>query len=127
MNFRNLVLLLFSVVLFASCGEMSPNQLIGKWEAKSVMEDGLALEIDYPIIQLELSGNGTYTYQGTLNYKEAGKWRIQSKYLFTKDTLKGEGVEKAVLISELAPDSFDMEMKEGGKQRVMKMVRVFSK
>ena len=81
MNFRNLFLLLLSVVFFASCSEMSPNQLIGQWEAKSVTEDGQPLEIDYPVIQLELSENGTYTYQGTLNYQEAGKWRIQSKYL----------------------------------------------
>ncbi len=127
MTFKNLFLLLISGLIITSCSEMSSSDLIGQWEATSVTEDRLPLEVDYPVIQLEILKNGTYKYQGTLNYKEAGKWRIQSKYLFTIDTLKPEGIEKAVAISKLTMNSFEMKMKEGKKQRVMKMVKVSSK
>ena len=120
----NLLALLFVISLLNSCNHsISSDDLLGRWEAISVFEEGKALEIDYPVIRLFVSEDGTYNYTGTLNYKESGHWHIQNEYFITKDTLLPDAFERTVLISNLTQDSFEMKMQEGGKERVLVMIK----
>lgn len=112
------------IIFSASCSEFSSADLHGKWEAVVVIEEGDTLQVDYPSIQLHLNESGTYQYNGTLNYKEAGNWQYKSKHLLTTDTLKLNSPEKAVLISSFQDNSFEMTMEENGKKRMMKMSRI---
>ena len=120
----NLLSLLFISSLLISCeNSIRPSDLLGNWEAISIFEEGQPLEIDYPVIRLLVSEDGTYNYTGTLNYKESGRWHIQNEYFITKDTLLPDALEKTVLISKLTQDSFEMEMKEGEKERILVMIK----
>ena len=119
-------MIFFTVLVYSGCSDLSSSDLIGSWEAVSVTEAGLPLEVDYPLIRLDIMKDGTYKYQGTLNYHEAGQWHIKAHHLYTMDTLKPGAGEKAVLISSLTRDSFELKMSENETERIMKMVRVAS-
>lgn len=126
MKYLKIILIFFTVLVYSGCNDLSRGDLIGSWEAVSVSEAGRPLEVDYPLIRLDIMKDGTYNYQGTLNYREAGKWHIKSHHLYTIDTLKPGATEKAVLISSLTRDSFELKMSENEIERIMKMVRIVS-
>lgn len=115
---------LILIVLFGACTSWNESDLVGTWEATSVTEEGEAVSIDYPTVKLILKADRTYEYKGTLNYREAGKWLAESNFLYTKDTLKPEGAQRAVYISAFEQDSLEMKMVEQEKTRIMKMKRV---
>jgi len=113
----------FLLMLLASCNKVAEVDLAGNWQAIEVTEEGSPLTLE--VEQIKMNFHPTYyEYTSTLKYKEAGTYRIQSNLLFTKDTLKKEGLEKAVEISKIGPDSLFFRMNEKGKERVLKMIRV---
>jgi hypothetical protein len=120
----NSFILLCVVLLFAGCTQWTDSDLVGTWEAISITEEGEPLSVDYPTVLLTLKADNTYEYKGTLNYREAGKWLAESNYLYTKDTLKPDGVQKIVFIADFQQDSIEMQMVEQEKTRFMKMKRV---
>lgn len=112
--------LLFCLVLF-SCENQYENQLLGKWQAYELLEEGKRLEVQPEVINFNFMENGLYTYQGTLTYKEAGNYYLKSDLLYTVDTVNEGSVEKAVRIMSLNPDSLLIKMNDRGKERVMKL------
>lgn len=126
MKKNNFLILLFAILLFAGCTGWTESDLIGTWEATSVTEEDEPLSVDYPTVQLILKADKTYEYKGTLNYREAGKWLAESNFLYTKDTLKPDGAQKAVYISAFQQDSLEMQMIEQEKTRIMKMKRILA-
>ena len=123
-KYSTLTFLIFTTLFLSSCNNsITSSDLLGKWEAISIIEEGVPVEIDYPIIRLFVSDNGTYDYSGTLNYKESGRWHTQDKYFVTKDTLLPDAIEKTMLISNLTENSFEMKSEEGGKERVLMMIK----
>jgi len=111
-------------LLFTACEKEVPKEeLFGAWEAVELTEEGKPLEINLQEIKLSFKAQ-TYVYESTLQYKEAGKYRLQANLLLTKDTLKDNGVEKGIEISKLTKDSLFLRMNEQGKERRLTMVRL---
>ncbi len=116
----------FSMVLsliMISCTEYNEDRLIGSWQAVSVLEEGKPLDIETEVIQISFTPDGSYAYQSTLNYRESGSYYLDSKYLFTTDTINQASTEKAVEIIMLTEDSLQLKMMDTGKERLLKMVR----
>ncbi len=121
----NSVFILSLVILLATACQKLENELLpGKWQAVEVLEEGKPLDVDASTIWLQLDGNENYTFEGTLNYREAGKYYIQSNLLYTLDTINQASTEKAIEIVTLTPDSLLIKMNEDGKERLLKMTKV---
>lgn len=111
------------LLLFSACQTYEEDLLSGAWRGSSILESNQPLEIDPAAIKLTLQPNGAYQYESTLNYREAGTFYMEQQYLYTMDTLNQASTEKAVEIVLLTPDSLHLRMNEGGKERLLKMVR----
>ena len=117
------------VLLLLSACSMGPDRdlLIGKWQVVDFMQvDDASQPVDsvhLEEVQFEFLANGRYAYQATLNYKEAGTYRIERQLLYTKDTLDAASVEKAVKIALLTPDSLHFLMNSKGSQQLLKLTR----
>ena len=114
-------LFLFLLLAFASCENKFSSQLIGKWQAFELLEEGTPLEVQPEVINFNFMENGMYTYQGTLTYKEAGSYYLKSDLLYTLDTINEGSVEKAVRIMSINSDSLLIKMNDRGKERIMKL------
>jgi len=114
-------------VLFAfmiGCAGVDHNLLVGNWQLIELSEGGAPVEADIQVVRFHFDPNNQYQFHGTLNYKEAGTYYIDEQYLFTVDTLNRATTEKAVQIVHLTPDSLFLKMNDGGKERLMKLVKV---
>ena len=119
------VLIITGFTLFVTgCSSPAERDLVGTWEAYNITEEDEPIEVDYPSVMLKLNPDGTYEYKGTLNYREAGRWLLESRLLHTKDTLKPDGEQRSVYILSIAKDSLELQMAEQEKTRKMKMKRV---
>lgn len=114
---------LICVMLF-SCSAPKKDMLVGDWQAVDLVEAGMPVEADIEVVQFHFDKNNQYQYHGTLNYEEAGTYYVESSYLFTTDTLNRATTEKAVEITQLTEDSLFIKMNDGGKERIMKLVKV---
>ncbi len=105
---RSIFFLLVLTSLF-SC--INPNdQLVGKWTATSVIQDKKTLDIDLSLVGFEFEDDGTYQFTSTLDYREAGAFKVIDNKLVTKDTINGQS-EKSVLIDQLDSDTIKLRMK----------------
>lgn len=115
---------LLVLLLLIACRSEDPNLLMGDWTAYEVVEEGEKLDINTSEIQLSFLDDEIYTYSSTLDYKEAGKYAVQSSYLYTTDTLaSGQGGRKAVEIIQLTLDSLQLRMNDNGKERILKLLK----
>jgi len=111
-------------LLFTACEQEVPKEeLYGNWQAVALKEEGKSLTINIEEIKLSFKKR-TYVFESTLQYKEAGIYRLQSNLLLTKDTLKENVLEKGIEISRLTKDSLFLRMNEQGKERRLTMVRM---
>lgn len=124
MNILKVIIITGLFVIISGCTSPSEKDLIGTWEAYNITEEEEPIEVDYPSVKLMLNQDGTYEYRGTLNYREAGLWSLESRLLQTKDTLKPDGEQRSVYILSIARDSLELQMAEQDKTRVMKMKRI---
>lgn len=112
------------VLLLTACqAEYQEEALHGQWSAVAITEEGSPLAVDPSLIRLQFLPNGMYAYQSTLNYKEAGSYFLESRYLYTRDTLNQASTERAVQVLQLAADTLRLKMMDGGKERLMTLVR----
>lgn len=111
------------LMLAQSCASDSPNLLLGQWTAFEILEEGEILDLNASQIQLGFEEGDKYTYLSTLNYKEAGQFRVQTPYLFTTDTTADQRTEKAVEIIQLTFDSLQLRMNDDGKERILKLLK----
>jgi len=105
------------LLVLAGCTNPKLEQLPGNWQGTQVLEEGEPLPIDPSVIQLQIASEGTYRYDGTLKYSEAGHWSLHQDLLFTRDTTRADAEEKAVLIERLEGDTLVLKMNESGKER----------
>lgn len=111
-------------LLLPACAGDDPNLLIGSWTAYEVLEEGEKLDINAAEIKLEFVDDLIYSYQSTLDYREAGEYTLQASYLYTTDTLaRVQAARKAVEVIQLTPDSLQLRMNDEGKERILKMLR----
>jgi len=121
--FKTHIILLLGLFLVVSCKQYEEDHLSGSWRGSVILEAGQPLEIDPSNIILILNPDGSYQYESTLNYKEAGTFYLDQPYLYTMDTINQASTEKAVEVILLTPDSLHLRMNEAGKERLLKMTR----
>ena len=106
---------------FNSCNFIANYQIVGVWKATEIFEnDKLLIDKTLENIILQFNDEGNYSYEGTLNYKEAGKFKLNSNSLFLTTQLKEE---KELHIESLNSKKLVLLMEDSGKTRKM----VFSK
>lgn len=120
------IILFFASIYFSyySCTSVEKDLILGKWQAVSVTEKGVELNIPTEDVQLNFLTSTTYTYQSTLRYRESGSYHLDNKYLYTIDTLNQASKQKAVEILLLSEDSLHLKMMEANEERVLKMVKI---
>ena len=111
------------LLLFCTCEAYEKSELSGNWQAVNLTEEGDSLAVDLSDIRFEFRDDGRYYFHSTLNYEEAGTYRLDGPYLFSTDTLKSLSREKAVEIMLLNADSLQLRMQELGKERIMLLKR----
>ena len=118
------IVLGIGLILTAACKQGIPKEeLYGTWEAVALTEEGKSLSINLQEIKLSFEAQ-TYLFESTLQYKEAGNYRLQSNLLLTQDTLKENVLEKGIEISRLSKDSLFLRMNEQGRERLLTMVKI---
>lgn len=114
------------IFAFGCAGENLYNQVTGRWKAFEITEDGNPLpQVSPDQIQLILYLDKTYQYFSTLNYKEAGKYRLDGHFLITLDTILPNAQEKTVEIAYISLDTMTIRMQEDKKERILKLVRTY--
>ena len=123
MNIRTFCAL-FLPILLASCGE-DPRQtmIVGNWEGITILEEGDSLPVDPSEITFTFSPEGSYEYRSTLNYREAGYYQLNNRFLRTTDTLDEARPEKTVEITQLTADTLFLRMRDHDKERLLKLVK----
>ena len=117
-------LVLLTSILFYCQKDEGP-YLVGHWQAFEITEEGTPLQVDAREVQFEFQPDGVYYFQSTLNYREAGRYRLsQQKYLLTTDTLEAGNNEKAVEIIKLTTDTLALRMNDAGKERRLMLEKV---
>ena len=109
--------------LAMGCAPVQEDLIKGSWKGVAILEDGAPLEVDPTVINMSFGDDHSYTYSSTLNYRESGTYYVDSKYLYTTDTLNQATTEKAVEIMGLTTDSLILKMNEEGRERLLKMIR----
>ena len=122
MKFRYYCILLF----FIACQSNSKHamqDLLGQWQAYTFLEEGDTVDISPSEVSLDFRQNGIYYFTSTLNFKEAGHYKIENNLLYTIDTLTIDPIEKAVQIEYLSPDTLILLMNKEGVQQTLKLKR----
>ena len=113
----------FLMAFLASCSPVDRGMIVGEWAGIAALEEGASIGVDPSLIRMTFGDKG-YTYSSTLNYREAGAYYIDSKYLYTTDTLNQASTEKAVEIVKLTADSLVLKMNESGRERFLIMEKM---
>lgn len=116
-------LLVCFAIFIVGCASVDVAQLDGDWIGIEVLEEGEPLEIKPSDIRFifDTESKG-YQYFSTLNYKEAGTYHLDSKFLYTLDTINQASRERSVEILQMSGDSLVLRMMEEGKERVLKLI-----
>lgn len=104
-----------------SCQFMANYHIVGVWKATEIFEnDKILKDQTLENIVLQFDEKGDYSYEGTLNYKEVGKFKVKSSSLFLSSQSEEE---KELHIDALNSKKLILLMEDSGKIRKM----VFSK
>ena len=117
------LLIIIAYLTFVACQTNEPSPIIGQWEAIALTEETVPLEVEMSQIKFDFRANGQYDFHSTLNYREAGNYKIQSNYLLTTDTLHATAHEKMVKIESIQNDTLVLLMKKENKERKIKLIR----
>jgi hypothetical protein len=102
----------------------TPELLDGEWHGVRMEEAGDSLKISPSVIGFTFDQETkAYTFESTLNYREAGTFYLQTKYLFTIDTLNQASREKSVEVMKLTKDSLILRMMNAGQEQILKLVK----
>ena len=114
--------LLFTLSI-TSCKSEKERKVIGRWYASQLIECGDLVPIQMDKVNFELKPDGRYIFNSALNIHEEGKYRIKGDYLYTKDLIKENAVEKIVKITSLNSDSLVLEMNNKGKDQTLTLLK----
>lgn len=118
------LLVVAALFILPTCATYRLKDLTGQWQGALVLEEGDSLKIDPRIIRFEFDQNNSYRFFSTLNYRESGTFFLDHHSLVTTDTLNQASTEKAVEIVTLTGDSLHLKMRDGGRERLLKLVKV---
>lgn len=119
----HLLYLLLSVLMIASCTDSRHEALQGSWQAESFLEEGDSVAVNLLEIRLEFSDFDRYVFYSTLNYREAGSYRLEGPMLFTQDTLSPNTPERTLRIRQLEADTLLLDMEADGKKQALRLLR----
>jgi len=103
---------------------MANYQIVGVWKATEIFENDKILKDEtLENILLQFNDEGDYSYEGTLNYKEAGKFKVGRDRLFLSNQSKEE---KELYIASLNSKKLILLMEESGKTRKMIFSKTFN-
>ncbi|MEM1323137.1 MAG: hypothetical protein AAGG75_22925 [Bacteroidota bacterium] len=124
MRISLLSLLLISLLSLLSCEEALNKELLwGQWKGVELLENTEVADLDVSGVRFEFKKDGTYSYTGTLNHREAGRYYILGKVLYSTDTTMTAPKEKAVRIIRFTADSLFFEMNAAGTPQLLKLAR----
>lgn len=123
-NLWNIGLIAAVLLLIFGCDSWNEKKLCGKWQAASVTENGMPIDVQLSEIGFEFDGKGFYKFRSTLGYKEAGSYSMRGDLLYTLDTINEASSEKTVKVLSLSNDSLSIKMHEEGHPRILKLYRV---
>jgi hypothetical protein len=109
---------------FSSCNFIANYQIVGVWKATEIFEnDKILKDKTLENIILQFNDEGNYSYEGTLNYKEAGKFKVKRSSLFLSSQSEEE---KELHIEALNSKKLILLMEEAGKVRKMVFSKTFN-
>jgi hypothetical protein len=109
---------------FSSCNFIANYQIVGVWKATEIFEnDKILKDKTLENIILQFNDEGNYSYEGTLNYKEAGIFKVSSNSLLLTTQLKEE---KELHIESLNSKKLVLLMEDSGKTRKMVFSKTFN-
>ena len=109
---------------FSSCNFIANYQIVGVWKATEIFEnDKILKDKTLENIILQFNDEGNYSYEGTLNYKEAGIFKVSSNSLFLTTQSKEE---KELHIESLNSKKLVLLMEDSGKTRKMVFSKTFN-
>jgi hypothetical protein len=112
------------LLIFSSCNFIANYQIIGVWKATEIFEnDKILKDKTLENIVIQFNDEGDYTYQGTLNYKEVGKFKVKSNSLFLYSQSEEE---KELHIEALNSKKLILLMEDAGKIRKMVFSKTFN-
>ena len=107
-----------------SCNCIANYQSVGVWKATEIFEnDKILKDKTLENIILQFNDEGNYSYEGTLNYKEEGKFNVSSNSLFLTTQSKDE---KELHIESLNSKKLVLLMEDSGKTRKMIFSKTFN-
>lgn len=118
------LIFLLTLLSLSSCNFIANYHIVGVWKATEIFENEKKLK-DKTLenIILQFNDEGDYSYEGTLNYKEAGKFKVGRDRLFLSNQLKEE---KELYIASLNSKKLILLMEDSGKTRKMIFSKTFN-
>lgn len=117
-------LFIISIFFFLStCTNEKEQFLVGKWQATKLMEADQILDVPVEEVFFTFNENKIYTFNSTLNYKEAGKYEQSGNILYTTDTLQKDAKRKAVKILTLDETSLKLEMEDEDRKLILDLTK----
>lgn len=120
---RSKLIILSVLALSLAACTAEPDYLIGKWQAVQVSEQGDSMKLIPAEVGFHFMPNGRYSFNSTLNYKEAGRYSVQENFLVAVDTIHTNTKDRIVEIELLKADSLRLKMREGNKERQILLLK----
>jgi hypothetical protein len=120
------MIILSSLLFLFACKNIGKQKILGKWQAATILEDGMPMPVPVNVVGFEFFPNGFYHFRSTLEYKEAGTFDVDGSYLFTLDTINEASTQKSVQILQVTEDSLFLKMNAEGKEQVIKLFKIKS-
>ncbi|MEL6925641.1 MAG: hypothetical protein AAFO94_16470 [Bacteroidota bacterium] len=122
---RSRFLLLTLLLFLGACqpNDTRPELLRGQWQGIAFTESADSVKLDPSEITFDFRPNGVYHYTSTLNYKEAGSYKLDGAILYTTDTVWRVTGEKAVEIAFEGKDTLLVNMNRDGIDQQLLMRR----
>ena len=119
------VALILLLHLFFSCNkDQRPAMLEGQWTTyRYERVDSSVLEEYLDQITLEIDELNRYRFTSTLNYEEAGTYRLSERFFLVTDTTRAPIKEKKLFIRYLSADTLILAMEEDGEDRTLMMTK----
>jgi hypothetical protein len=112
-----------AVLMLSSCSDKRPELLQGRWDAILLVEESDTLQMDLSPVFLEMSSEGTYLFQSTLNYLESGRYRLEGNLLYIQDTTSTGSKERRIRIRQFEADTLILDMESEGLSRQLTLWR----
>jgi len=117
---RFIPVLLFELMLLASCGNSQSNKNItGKWQGAEWLVENKPGNYDVAATGFEFDSTGNYQFTYQTNV-EKGTYKVENNMLFTRP--KGEK-EMMVYIEKLSGDTLQFKMNRGGTTELLTLLR----